>query len=163
MRTYELKEKEFYLSASYDFILHPNGFRINNSDIHGITHEYATQHGYSLSCVMDLLKQEFQTADILIAHNIAFDLHILLSELYRAKMFELVRQIKAKETFCTCETTKELVGLKNKYGLKPPKLHELHEFLFKEKSNGKYHTAQYDTQILAECFIKMYQEGYLEL
>jgi DNA polymerase III epsilon subunit-like protein len=64
------------------FLFRPDGYRIENSQFHGITHDQAEQEGVPLASVAADLASMF-AVDAWIAHNVHFDRNILLSEFIR--------------------------------------------------------------------------------
>lgn len=129
--------------SSYNYIIKPNGFRITNQAIHGITHADADTLGTEFNTAVRLLQLEFNKADFIIAHNAAFDKNVLLSELYRAGYYSLVKTIDQKPTICTMLSTGRWL-----------KLGELHYQLFGKHPPG-LHNAVVDTQILAKCYFEI--------
>lgn len=79
-------------------------------DVHGITLEKCMLNGYTL---IDILKYNLytylNTVDYIIAHNISFDLYVILNELNRLKQSATVNRLLFMNTrrraFCTCFMT----------------------------------------------------------
>ena len=73
------------ISSQKDFIIKPNGFVIpeTSSNIHGITTERALKEGIDLSIVLDLFDNDLKQADIIVGHNIDFDIKVVRAEMYR--------------------------------------------------------------------------------
>jgi len=117
----------------------------------------------------DKISHLFKNADLLVAHNIEFDLKVFSREASRWRF-----TIPRKETFCTCQTAKEFFNLAKK-----PKLEELAELVevdtskverfyerLIEKSSYnpsrirkmplKYHNALYDTSTLVFAYAKLF-------
>ena len=68
------------------FIRYPEGFtNIPTTHIHGISYERATNEGIPFNDIFENcgLYEKLANAEYIIAHNVNFDIHILLNELYR--------------------------------------------------------------------------------
>lgn len=154
---------------------YPEGFtEITNSHIHGITYEDTLKNGITLNdlllnhnlCV-DILKSEY-----IIAHNINFDYHILMNELYRlgtehakACMLHLSNLKEKGKCICTGVISTNICkmdfpsnpnnykGYKTKQ-YKMPKLSELY-FYYYGKEFENQHSADGDVKALLEIMQKM--------
>jgi DNA polymerase III epsilon subunit-like protein len=154
---------KFKLIAEYDYIIKPDKFEIKNPDIHGITQQMAEFAGVEFKQVIADIKKEFATGDLLIAHNIIFDKNVLLSEMYRYKLFEECKLFKAISTFCTSKQCANLTKIRfNAREYKQPKLSELYEFLFKEKAKN-LHNALYDTRAMVRIFMELLRVKFITL
>lgn len=132
-------------------LIKPSGFIIENSNIHGITTEDAMNNGLDISDVLEELYDDlFQySVNCIIAHNINFDINVILSECYRANKDYLYCSIVKINKECTMHLGK--IYLKS---TKNPKLNILYEYLF-NKEVVQEHRALSDTKICAECYFKM--------
>lgn len=141
-------------------------FDIKNSDIHGITNEH-TRNGTSLVDVLNIFYVLVVNADVLIAHNISFDLSIIASESHRCGLNDLGNMlmgfISEGKTFDTMKVGHNLIKnfiklfAPNVGWVKYPKLCELHEFLFKEKA-VQTHRALDDVRMCYDCYIKILEK-----
>ena len=57
---------------------------IDNANIHGITKE-KSNNGYKISEIIDIFLDDVKNCDILIGHNLRYDLNMIELELYRLK------------------------------------------------------------------------------
>jgi DNA polymerase III epsilon subunit-like protein len=115
--------------------------------IHGITYEHALKEGHELKEVLDKFWLDLGSKP-LIAHNLDFDLNVLIN----AELWDLKRQYPPiKKTYCTMELTKNILKIPGQYGYKFPKLSELYEFIFKKKPEG-LHNSLKDTELLVDIF-----------
>ncbi len=146
----------------YDYVIKPDNFEIHNSEIHGITTEFANKNGYDLEYVANIFLNDIQEADTIVAHNYNFDKNILLSELYRKGCFEnLISIFESKNSFCTMDKTTNILNLKNKGGyIKAPRLSELYTFLF-NKDPTNLHDSKYDTRHTSDCFFELIDKNYI--
>lgn len=145
------EEEEFY-----DMLINPdNKFEIKNSHFHGITQEKATKEGILFSESLTLLNSILEKSDIIIGHNIQFDIHVLASELYRIGEMQLASKLLKKKNYCTCYNGKNITKIRTKYNkYKLPTLEELYTYLYKEPMIN-YHNAKYDVIHTAKCYFKM--------
>ena len=139
------------ISKSVNYIIRPDGFVINNSEIHGITTDDAREYGIDIQEVFEEFESDLNDINVIIGHNIKFDLHIILSECYRYNNISLVKKINKIDKKCTMELGK--IYMKSQ---KFPKLIELYHYLF-NKSIDQEHRALTDTRICADCYYRMKQ------
>jgi len=136
------------------YIRKPLDFKINNSEFHGITTKIAKEKGLLFSKILSCknLKYDLDNADYIIAHNVMFDVHILLNELYRLDYMNTYQKLMNKyengQLICTCEMGRNICKISTKYrSYKLPKLQELYFHYF-----GEYpkiaHTADADVATL---------------
>jgi DNA polymerase III epsilon subunit-like protein len=139
--------------AKANHIIRPDGFDVplDSTMIHGITREYAEEHG---KCILDVfaeLRSALEKVHTIVAHNIEFDVHILKSELHRHScQQETLRVLNAKrDMYCTMQRGKEHFDLK-----KFPKLKELYAMMYDEPMINP-HDALHDAWHCCKCFIAM--------
>lgn len=74
----------------------PNGFTLSNhmSQIHGITQEILEEKGIPIQNVLDHLINSIKKYNVtcLVAHNLAFDYHVVLHEFYKQKQLHPIAQ-----------------------------------------------------------------------
>jgi DNA polymerase-3 subunit epsilon len=115
---------------------------ITNSHIHGITNERSAS-GDSFKVAFSKFKEALQQCDLVIAHNLSFDLNMLMVETVRMKeRWEL-----KVPSYCTMLTTVKLCGL-----YKWPKLSELHYQCFKTQANH-LHNSMVDVIVCLRCYL----------
>jgi DNA polymerase III epsilon subunit-like protein len=153
------------ISKNY-FVIRPEGFLIDDrskaTEIHGITQAIAEKQGVGMMSMLNALYLDLSRCETVIAHNLQFDKHVLLSEIHRALLKDdinkdfcqkLLTSYLARKEFCTMKRTISLVGATNKYGRpKYPKLDELHTHFFGEKVMNA-HNALADTEACYRCFL----------
>ncbi len=145
------------IKTSKNFIIKPDGFQITNDFIHGITNEIANSKGVEISKVFDDLKNDINGVKFIIAHNLIFDLNILLSELHRYGDYnELINNINKLEQTCTGEQTRNTLKIpfKSSYVItkyKMPTLGELYKYCF-NKELENHHNSEDDVKNLMDCF-----------
>ena len=144
-------QKFLTLISQFESLVIPNGFTINNSQYHGITTRKATEEGSPINIVFDQLTTDLKDCDVIVGHNINFDIYILLAEAYRMENNELAKLILSKKWFCTMDCGKRRMNVR-----KSPKLTELYEFLHK-KPLQQEHRALSDVIVTASCYNKLMQ------
>lgn len=120
-------------------------------DVHGITNEHADKYGYSMNVVDYIFGRMIQGADLLVAHNIDFDLNIVMTNL--PKSAEL---IKDKQQYCTMLNAVDLVGIKKSHGggNKWPKLIETYRYFFDKDFDGA-HDAMIDVRACRDVYFAL--------
>ena len=88
----------------------------------------------------------------MVAHNIAFDTPVLVSEMNR---YKITAQNKTSTKICTMKSTVDFCKLPSpRGGYKWPKLIELHNVLFGVGFDGA-HDALEDVRATVRCFIEL--------
>lgn len=145
------------------YIRKPEGFtEIPTTHIHGISYDEALKTGIPF---IDILKNTtlevaLTNCDYILAHNVLFDIHILINELYRCEELELANKINTmldnKQCICTGELGKPICKMQfknstnaNSTRYKMPKLCEFYMHVFgKEMENA--HNAAGDVKALVD-------------
>ena len=134
----------------YSSIILPRDFEIKNDHIHHIPHEKALKEGREIKDVLNIFFEDLKKCKMLIAHNIKFDYNVLMSELYRFKLNDIIKECKNKILYCT------MVDSKLKYNFnRYPKLVELFPYLYNGEIWNQIHDALDDADICMKCYIKM--------
>ena len=137
---------------------------ITNSDIHGITNEMIEEDGEPLEIVLHDLFEDLKHVDKIVAHNISFDLSIILSELYRiyntCKLFDptkLIGLIYLAQHVCTMKFCSNVFTEFNKY----PKLIHLHKLLFPNRDMIQNHRALDDVLLCYDVYTFFKNKGFV--
>ena len=148
--------KNFFFGVSY---IEPSA-----TGVHGFTVEKIQElsGGKTFSCDIDEIYDDFLSADLIIAHNVKFDIGFLIAEFnYQDRIF------RYNESFDTMKAFTPIMKMErsNHKGYKYPKLGEMCEFLdiypydITRKSIELFnaadvsgHDARYDTIALYLCF-----------
>ena len=74
-----------YAGREENHIIRPDGWEIPQeaTDVHGITNEYAQEHGEPLDDVMGKFIADCHAAKLICGHNVHFDVSTVKSELMR--------------------------------------------------------------------------------
>jgi DNA polymerase III epsilon subunit-like protein len=157
---YMLYDKEGNKLQEADLIIKPEGYTIPKeaADVHGITTDIANQKGIPLELALASFYEAAQTAEVLVAHNMAFDEMIVGAELLRKNKHNIIPR---KKRICTMQSGVNLCRIPSKYGFKWPKLTELHYKLF-DTDFEDAHNAYVDISITAKCFWKMKALGIID-
>ena len=141
-----------------DFYVKPNGFKVENTNIHGITTEMCIKNGKKLNDVLIKFSQSVNKVKFIVGHNIAFDIEIICSELYRNKFDDVINLVKNKQRICTMQKS---IPLKVDGSLKAPKLIKLYKYLFNKEFDGQ-HNAKYDVLATGEVFTELVKRKLIE-
>lgn len=146
------------LLDSYDFIIKPSGFDINNSSFHGITNEIANKNGVNIQDALKILQLDIENISIICGHNISFDINIILNECYRLNMNALINMIQSKKQHCTMCSS---IGLKINNSFKVVSLKNLYIYLFNKEPN-KLHNSKYDIQYTHEIYLELIKKNIIK-
>lgn len=140
-----VKKKTYYIK--------PDNFEISEAsiNIHGLTKEYLNENGITIHEVLLILNSLFTKYNInlLIAHNINFDINILKSELFRYQYNITLDIIENINTFCTMLSSQIKMNV-----YKWPKLAEAYRYFYNEDITNA-HDAEYDTLYCYRVYLKL--------
>jgi len=143
-----------------------------SSKIHGITNDISAKRGVDINDVLTEFFYFLRGVDILIGHNVEFDINMIKVELLRIinnsdltqeqikfYKYELHFLTNFKNICCTLKDSIkfcniQLIDKNGKTFLKYPKLIELHEKLF-NKSPTNLHNSFNDILVTLRCFMKL--------
>jgi len=142
-------DSELHIQKKEYFIIKPQWeIPPESIKIHGITYEKAMNEGHDLKDVLDKFWIDAKDKP-LIAHNLDFDLNVLIN----AEMWDLRREYPLiRKTYCTMELSKNILRIPGQYGYKFPKLSELY-FYITRKTPDNLHNSLKDTELLVELFL----------
>jgi DNA polymerase III epsilon subunit-like protein len=144
----------------------------DSTKIHGISNQISAKSGVYINDVLSEFFYFLRGVDILIGHNIEFDINMIKVELLRIVnensltqekikfyKYELHFLTNFKNISCTLKDTIEFCNIQsiNKSGksyLKYPKLSELHEKLFNTTPTN-LHNSFNDILVTLRCFMKL--------
>ena len=152
-------------------IIRPDGWEIPDDTVavHGITTEYALEHGEPFAAVVDMFIQDCHDAGLICGHNIHFDTGIVKANILR----ELGREyydandvetaLYKGKRIDTMRSTMKWVDARNSWGkLKFPNLGELYARCFPGETFHA-HDALDDTKAVARCLPVIIELGLVEL
>lgn len=163
-----LEDTETNEETEHDFIIKPEGFIIPfaATKIHHISHGQAERNGKPIKDVLLQFDLDLLKADLLVGHNIEFDLNIVAAEFYRLKkdkecdlaprtINKIINTLLSKPNFCTMETGTYYTKIETYNGeYKWPKLIELYRHLFGHGFKGAHNSLD-DIRATRECFWEM--------
>jgi len=129
-----------------------------SAGIHKIYKSFALQNGIPVEEMLSEFQTDASSCQVLVAHNMAFDLPILKCSYLRvnpATDFDWLPALKVctmKETTALCR----LPFINSPYPARPgnykqPRLAELHTYLFGNEGNYTAHNASDDVESLVKC------------
>jgi DNA polymerase-3 subunit alpha len=142
---------------------------------HGITNEISDTKGVNLIDVLTEFLSDLNKIDLIVGHNIEFDISMIKVELLRIvneyEKDETVKEnlksqleliINSDKVYCTMQKSIDMCKIerensRGKY-FKFPSLTELHEKMFNVKPQS-LHNSLNDVLITLRCFIKMYDDN----
>jgi DNA polymerase III epsilon subunit-like protein len=171
---YDMKENAIVLSR--DFLVKMNSdvfIPIESTNIHGITDAMSQEKGENIQVILNEFFYYLRDVDLLVGHNISFDINMIYVELLRIIYFkkyshEHISGYKAdlhfltnfKNIYCTMQESIDLCAIKvkdlksgreyNKY----PRLSELHEKLFQVVPQN-LHNSLIDILTTLRCFMQL--------
>ncbi len=152
---YILLNDNFEEVQSYCELIYPDGWEIPN-DKFWIENGYSTEQnklkGVNIRVALNFFSQAIDQCHTMVAHNIAFDTPVLVSEMQR---YKISANNKNSKKICTMLSTIDFCKLPSQRGgFKWPKLIELHEKLFGVGFDGA-HDALEDVRATVRCFIEL--------
>lgn len=123
---------------------------VESSRVHGITNEVSLEKGSELGDVLESFLSDVASSDVLICHNLSFDLAVVQAELLRQQLDPELN----KKMFCTMKSAVEYCKLPGPYGFKWPRLEELYKICFEETLENA-HDAMVDVKATFRCFDKL--------
>ena len=145
-----------------------------SSAIHGITNEISKSGGVDLNQVLSGFFGALKNVDILVGHNISFDINVIVVELLRI-IYNQSNRVPADDllsyktylhmlnnyqnVYCTMQNSIDMCAIKviGKTGReynKFPKLSELHQKLFGSVPNN-LHNSLNDILVTLRCYVAM--------
>ena len=163
---------------SYDAIVKVKPYNVISEDsikFHGITQEISETKGINIDTVLFTFISDIANADMIVAHNVEFDLNMIRVEMLRLEQgdlanleLELRKAIFEDQTnfYCTMRESVDLCKIEkeNSRGTyyKFPTLTELHKHLFAVEPKH-LHNSFHDILCTIRCFVKMkYNQDIVE-
>lgn len=143
------------VQASFNTMIQPDGWEMppEAGAVNGLDDETLALYGLPVHIVLPIVVELFRPTDVLVGHNIAFDVKMLASALYRQDLLDELDEMLGKEVYCTMRESKDLVQATNARGhLKLPKLTEAYEFFF-ERPLDNSHSANADAVAALELYL----------
>ncbi len=157
-----ITDKQFKFEDVKDYVIKREGFDITNEEFHGITNDISDNIGVSFDTVaVEIFYEQLKKVSHIIAHNIAFDVGVIKSELYRRKLHYIIDELDKKTLLCTMKHMKPILKIINQYGnYKNPSLNEIYKYNF-NKDVENAHNSLYDVSNLHKVVRHMYENNTL--
>ena len=160
---WQLHDAHGKLLSQHNYIIKPDGFDIpfKAEQVHGISTQRAIQEGHELKSILALFEKDLAKTQVLVGHNIEFDINIIGAELIRSAL--PTEGFLALQKIDTGIASIEFCQLQGGIGgrLKMPRLNELHEKLFGEKFDDA-HDASYDVAATARSFFGLVEKKVIK-
>lgn len=146
--------------SGFNFILDPGverGVRIPGqaAAIHGIDEEKAWRFGQEPQPVLKLFDDFYQRADLIVGHNIDFDVEMIQIQMARHRMPVDAGYGDGRPRFCTMKQSTDICRLPSpRGGFKWPKLSEAYKHFFNEELEGA-HDAMNDVMACKRVFFHL--------
>ena len=139
----------YFVKPTDGLVKHPN-MSIHNNSI-----ERCHSEGVDLAVIINKLKNAIESVDLVVGHNLAFDIHVLQSECVRQKyvFIDLLNTLFTK-SFCTMYHSKYQLRIMSGKYIKHPSLGELHNYCFGSDIFGA-HDALVDCRATLACYLKI--------
>ena len=159
-----IEDDNYGILAKRNMILKPDGYIIPESStkVHGISNEKAIKNGEERDKVLSFLDRVLYNSDIIIGHNVLFDLNVIKSEIIRIKGMKNALFLKKHHSVIdTMKIGMDICKLPNlsfysrrSQPYKYPKLDELYYKLFNKRFDNQ-HDAMADVQATYDCYYEL--------
>ena len=124
------------------------------------SHDYKSKTILPIHKILDFFLESLHHCDVIIGHNIAYDVKVILCELYRyGKETEVLESI---QQFCTMQHSISYCCFDTKKGDRYPKLQELFSKIFHQPFDNA-HDAYFDIKATSDCFWALINTSYLRV
>lgn len=159
-----IEDDNYGTLAKRNIILKPDGYTIPESStkFHGISNERAVKNGEDRDKIISFLDVVLYNSDIIIGHNVLFDLNVIKCEIIRSKGKE--NSLFTKKEHSVIDTMKigmDICKIPNLLShsctsqpYKYPKLDELYYKLFNKHFDNR-HDAMADIQATYDCYYEL--------
>lgn len=159
-----LTDRRGNISSKQNLVVKPEGYTIpaQASAIHGIDTQSAMRFGKSAFEVLSSFAADAKKADIVVGHNVAFDLGIASADLRR---HAIDLSFNDKVQICTMRSSTGWCRIPKTNGVpgyKFPRLEELHYRLFGHDFENA-HDAMADVEATMRCFHELIRLGVIHL
>ena len=157
-----ITDNQFKYEDIKDYIIKREEFEITNDKFHGITNEISDNIGVDFNVVaIDIFYELLKNVTHIVAHNVAFDVGVIKSELHRRKLQYIIDELDKKTLLCTMKHMKPILKIINPYGnYKNPSLNEIYKYNFKTDVENA-HNSLYDVKNLHKVVEHMYKNNTL--
>lgn len=165
-----LAEESGNVISSFSFLIDPgveNGVRIPSGAqaVHGIDEEKLWRFGHHPIDVLSAFDSLYARADLIVGHNLDFDVEMMLIALSRHKAMWKWFEGPIKERFCTMKELTDICRIPatrsvttGRGGYKWPKLGEAYKHFFGEELTGA-HDAMNDVRACMRIYFRLKEGG----
>ena len=138
------------------------------SRIHGITNDITEAFGIAPEQILIPFLNLFIRADLIVGHNIEYDLSVLSTAISRAAEttglhhLDMKNGLSGKRKVCTMKLSTDICKIQGPRGNKWPKLTEAYQFFFNEGFEAA-HSAMGDVRACKRIFFKLKELGYVTI
>lgn len=156
--------------SSFNNTIRPVGWEMppEAEAINGLSTKYLCDTGVPAQVVIPLFMAVASKADLVVGHNVNFDIGVMSAALWRHIVLEqneafahevITKHWLTKPAFCTMKESKNVVQVPNKKGgFKYPKLTEAYKHFF-GKDLDRAHSANADAVATLEIYLALTKEG----
>ena len=157
-----ITDTQFKYEDVKDYIIKREGFEITNGEFHGITNEISDNIGVNFNVVaIEVFYELLKKVTHIVAHNVAFDIGVIKSELHRRNLHYIIDELDKKILLCTMKHMKPILKIINPYGnYKNPSLNEIYKYNFNTDVENA-HNSLYDVYNLHKVVEHMYKNKTL--
>jgi DNA polymerase-3 subunit epsilon len=158
---WEIDENQNYKETErYDILIKPRiSIPFGASQVHGI-YDRDVENAPYIEQQLDVILKVLNSADIVAWHNISYDEEVLSYELARSGR---TGEYTPTKSLCTMKSSTDYCKLQWRwFSYKPPKLAELHRFLFDEWFEWA-HNAMVDVEATMRSFIELVKRWVIPL
>ncbi len=130
------------------------------TNVHGISNERAREVGLPYRLVLPLFNNLLRKADILVAHNLQFDVMVMAAAYHRYNFPDT--ELQRPRRICTMKSSEGVLKLPGNYGkYKWPTLDEAYRFLVDPEGFEGAHDAFADTIACAKTYWALIDAGHI--
>ena len=147
------------VQSSLNFMIQPSGWDMppEAEAVNNLSTDHLVEYGVPLNIALDAFMAFISPAQLVVGHNVIFDVKMIASALYRLDQLNALDEWMQFDTYCTMEKSKPIVQAKTATGrLKNPKLTEAYEFMF-DKVLERAHSANADVIATLELYLALQQ------
>lgn len=139
-------------SFVFSTLIKPNGWDIKNEHVHGISQHNANRNGVDIQTVLPILYTLICNADLVISHNITFDMKVLLSEFARHNVDHKynIENIKNKQFICTSKMAYKRFKIETSI-----KLIDVYNCIFNDNKESSIRRVLENIELCRKCYFKM--------
>lgn len=149
------------LIQEFQTLITPDGWEVPDEEFfrrNNMSTERCQKEGIPIKDALLKFEKLMNDCDILIAHNLSFDIARIEHEW---KLCGFVPYISAQK-ICTMKQSTQFCAIPGNYGFKWPRLEELHRKLFNSDFEGA-HDAFCDVKATAKCFFELIDKQVIKI